>query len=295
MAEKPKIFVGKADETTDFIFDEGTFVENKIAGKYLEEDLAPPVFAGEAMLNGEMCTVLGNFAKRPNPRFHVVFNGIMGMEECYKFCQAIYATMDADKDKPMEKKRPIILLIDTPGNSPGKSEEIVGMTKATASYQFALEDARHAGHPVIGMIVGRAISGAFLCHGLLSDRILSLPKEYGTIIHVMPTTSIAVITKIPLERLNELVKTNPVFASGAEFVFKLGTLNEIVDTPDDIRDALLRNVSEIRDLKKAGKWDELGIWARGKIGAERGGRVNRVEAIEKMDKEFKEMLPDLLE
>lgn len=295
MAAKPKILLGKADEAIDLIFDEGTFVENKIANTYLEAELAPPVFAGEALLDGKLCTVLGNFSKRPNPRFRVVFNGVMGMEECYKFSQAIYATIEADEGKPLEEKRPVILLIDTPGNSPGKVEEIVGMTKATASYQFALEDARHAGHPVIGMIIGRAISGAFLCHGLLSDRIISLPKDYGTIVHVMPTTSIAVITKIPLERLNELVKTNPVFASGAEFVFKLGTLNEIIDTPEDIKPTLLRNIDEIRELKKAGKWDQLGIWHRGALGAERGGREVRQAAINKMDKEFKELLPSLLE
>jgi malonate decarboxylase gamma subunit len=295
MAEKPKILLGKADESVDMIFDEGTFVENKVANTFLEAELAPPVFAGEAMLDGKVCTVLGNFSKRPNPRFRVVFNGVMGMEECYKFCQAIYATIEADKNKPLEEKRPVILLIDTPGNSPGKVEEIVGMTKATASYQFALEDARHAGHPVIGMIIGRAISGAFLCHGLLSDRILSLPKEYGTIVHVMPTTSIAVITKIPLERLNELVKTNAVFASGAEFVYKLGTLNEIVDKPEDIKGALLKNIEEIRQLKKDGKWDQLGIWSRGVLGAERGGRKPRMQAIEKMDKEFKAILPELLD
>jgi malonate decarboxylase gamma subunit len=288
-------FLGKAHDAIEYIFDKETFVENKIGSTRLDPDLAPPAMVGEATLDGTMCTVLSVNSRRPNPRFRVVFNGVMGMEETYKFSQALYATIDEDKDKPIDEKRPVVLLIDTPGNSPGKIEEIVGMTKGTASYQFALMDARAAGHPVIGMIVGRAISGAFLCHGLLSDRILSLPKDYGTIVHVMPTTSIAVITGIPLERLNELVKTNPVFASGAEFVYKLGTIDELLDNPDQMRDAIIRNIAEVKELRKQGREDKLGIWHRGQVGAERGGRVKRIEAIEKMEKEFENILPDLLE
>lgn len=286
--------IGKTEEAIQMIFDKDTFQENVIGTTRLDPQLAPPVMVGQAMLDGEVCSVLANNSRRPNPRFRVVYSGILGMEEAYKFSQAIYATIDADKDRPKDKKRPIVLLIDTPGNSPGKIEEIVGMTKGTASYQFAIEDARLAGHPVIGMIIGRAVSGGFLCHGLLSDKILALPKEYGTIVHVMPTTSIAVITKIPLERLNELVKTNPVFASGAEYFYDLGGIDEMVKKPEDMRSSIIKNVKEIRDLRKQGKNDQLGIWHRGEIGAQRGGRKKRMEAIKKIDEEYQKLLPELL-
>jgi len=286
--------IGKTEEAIQMIFDKDTFQENVIGTTRLDPQLAPPVMVGQAMLDGEVCSVLANNSRRPNPRFRVVYSGILGMEEAYKFSQAIYATIDADKDRPKDKKRPIVLLIDTPGNSPGKIEEIVGMTKGTASYQFAIEDARLAGHPVIGMIIGRAVSGGFLCHGLLSDKILALPKEYGTIVHVMPTTSIAVITKIPLERLNELVKTNPVFASGAEYFYDLGGIDEMVKKPEDMRSSIIKNVKEIRDLRKQGKNDQLGIWHRGEIGAQRGGRKKRMEAIKKIDEEYQKILPELL-
>lgn len=286
--------IGKTEEAIQLIFDKDSFQENVIGTTHLDAELAPPVMVGQAMLDGEVCSVLANNSRRPNPRFRVVYSGILGMEEAYKFSQAIYATIDADKDRPKDKKRPIILLIDTPGNSPGKIEEIVGMTKGTASYQFAIEDARLAGHPVIGMIIGRAVSGGFLCHGLLSDRILALPKEYGTIVHVMPTTSIAVITKIPLERLNELVKTNPVFASGAEYFYDLGGIDEMVKKPEDMRSTIIKTVKEVRDLRKQGKGDQLGIWHRGEIGAQRGGRKKRMEAIKKIDEEYQKILPELL-
>jgi len=289
-----KSLIGKTDEAIQLIFDKDTFQENVIGNTRLDSELAPPVMVGQAMIDGEICSVLANNSKRPNPRFRVVYSGILGMEEAYKFSQAMYATIEADKDRPKDKKRPIILLIDTPGNSPGKLEEIVGMTKGTASYQFAIEDARLAGHPVIGMIIGRAVSGGFLCHGLLSDRILALPLEYGTIVHVMPTTSIAVITKIPLERLNELVKTNPVFASGAEYFYDLGGIDEMVKSPEDMRSSILKAIKEVRELRKQGKEDQLGIWHRGEIGAERGGRKKRMEAIQKIQEEYEKILPELL-
>jgi len=288
------LYVGKGDQAIHDIFDKDTFVENKIGDAQIDADLAPGAMVGEATLDGEIVTVIANNSKRPNPRFRVVFNGVIGMEECYKFAQAVYATVEADKDKPLAEKRPIVLVIDTPGNSPGKVEEIVGMTKGTASYQFALEEARHNGHPVIGMIVGRAVSGAFLCHGLLSDRILALPMKFGTIVHVMPTTSIAVITKIPLERLNELVKSNPVFASGAEFFYQLGGINEMVEDPKDMRKVIKRNIEEVKKLRAEGKEDQLGIWSRGVLGAERGGRTKRMNAINKMKDEYEKIIPDLL-
>ncbi|HOC78152.1 MAG TPA: biotin-independent malonate decarboxylase subunit gamma [Methanofastidiosum sp.] len=289
-----KSLIGKTEEAIQLIFDKDTFQENVIGNTRLDKDLAPPVMVGQAMIDGEVCSVLANNSKRPNPRFRVVYSGILGMEEAYKFSQAMYATIEADKERPKDKKRPIVLLIDTPGNSPGKIEEIVGMTKGTASYQFAIEDARIAGHPVIGLIIGRAVSGGFLCHGLLSDRILALPAEYGTIVHVMPTTSIAVITKIPLERLNELVKTNPVFASGAEYFYDLGGIDEMVKRPEDMRAAIIKSIKEVRALRKQGKEDQLGIWHRGVVGAERGGRQKRMEAIKKMQEEYEKMLPELI-
>ncbi|HPR41957.1 MAG TPA: biotin-independent malonate decarboxylase subunit gamma [Candidatus Methanofastidiosa archaeon] len=288
------LYVGKGDEAVRDIFDKDSFVENKIGDTQIDSELAPGAMVGEAALDGGVVTVIANNSKRPNPRFRVVYNGVIGMEECYKFAKAVYATIEADKDKPLAEKRPIVLIIDTPGNSPGKVEEIVGMTKGTASYQFALEDARHSGHPVIGMIVGRAVSGAFLCHGLLSDRILALPMKFGTIVHVMPTTSIAVITKIPLERLNELVKSNPVFASGAEFFYQLGGINEMVEDPKEMRNTIKRNIEEVRKLRAEGKEDQLGIWSRGVVGAERGGRTKRMNAINKMNEEYEKIVDDLL-
>ena len=192
----------------------------------------------------------------------------------------------ADADKPVEKKRPIILIVDTPGNGPGKVEEIFGMNKSTGSYQLALAEARKTGHPIVAMVVGRAISGAFLCHGLQADHILSLTKDYSVMIHVMPLTSIARITKQDIERLEELSTSNPVFAAGAEFFYQLGGVQELIGDADKMKETIKKHVDEIRDLKKTEQGEKLGPWGRGLLGAERKGRTARMVVIEKMQQQF---------
>ena len=177
-------------------------------------------------------------------------------------------------------------MVDTPGNGPGKVEEVIGINKATGAYQLALAEARKSGHPVVAIVIGRAISGAFLCHGLQADQILSLSKEYGTMIHVMPLTSIARITRTDIERLQVLSQTNPVFAAGADFFYRLGGIEEIIEDIDRMKETLVRHIEEIRKTRRAGQTEKLGPPGRGLLGAERGGRLAREEVIKKMTEQF---------
>lgn len=151
---------------------------------------------------------------------------------------------------------------------------------------MALAEARKTGHPIVAMVIGRAISGAFLCHGLQADHILALSKDFGTMIHVMPTTSVSRITKMDIERLEELSKSNPVFAAGVEFFYKLGGVQEIVENVEGMRDAVIRHIKEIAAMKAEGKSELLGPWGRGILGSKRGGRTNRMDTIAKMNEEF---------
>ena len=144
------------------------------------------------------------------------------------------------------------------------------MNKATGAYQLALAEARKAGHPVLAVVIGRAISGAFLCHGLQADRILSLSSKYNTMIHVMPLTSIARITKQDLERLTELSKSNPVFAAGPDFFFRLGGIEEIIEIAGS--DARIRSPPCRRNLPAQGGRP---IDRAGSVGTRRTGRRTR--------------------
>ena len=160
------------------------------------------------------------------------------------------------------------------------------MNKATGGYQLALAEARKRGHAVIAMVIGRAISGAFLCHGLQADHILALPRQYGTVIHVMPLSSISRITKMDIERLEELSQKSPVFASGVEFFYRLGGVEEIVPSPEEMSHIVKKHVAEVRELKSQGIFDRTGPWGRGQLGAERGGRTARRDVLALMEQEF---------
>ena len=46
------------------------------------------------------------------------------------------------------------------------------------------------GHPVVALVVGKAISGGFLAHGLQAHRLLALDAR-GVMVHAMPKESAA--------------------------------------------------------------------------------------------------------
>ena len=277
-------FIGKGRQALEMIIDDNSFIED-------EMEIGPGAVTGTATIKGRAVTIIANDAKARNPRFSTVAAGVIGMEEAYKMALAVYNTIadgNSNENKGKEK-RPIILIVDTPGNAPGKIDEIFGMNKATGAYQLALAEAREQGHPIVAMIVGRAISGAFLCHGLQADRILALSEKYGTMIHVMPLSSIARITKMDIERLKELSTSNPVFASGASYFHKLGGLEEVIEDAESMAEAIDRHISEINELNAQGKSHELGPLGRGILGEKRGGRTARAEVIELMRRQFAEL------
>ncbi len=208
-----EVMIGRGRDAIDMVVDPGSFHENQVGDVTFPDDIGPGAVVGEAAIDGRDVVVIANDAQAFNDKFPVVYFGVIGLEEAYKMAKVVYTTIKQDADKPVGEKRPLVLIVDTPGNGPGKIEEIFGMNKATGSYQLALAEARKSGHPVIALVIGRAISGAFLCHGLQADHILSLSPEFGTMIHVMPITSISRITKMDIERLEELSKENPVFAA----------------------------------------------------------------------------------
>lgn len=289
--------LGQGRVAIDLVVDEGSFAENALAELNLPcDDYGPGAVVGSARINGEICTVIANDAMTFNPRFPVVYAGIIGLEEGYKMALAVYRTLAMDKDKPAGEKRPLVLIVDTPGNGPGKLEEIIGMNKATGAYQLALAEARHAGHPIIAMVIGRAISGAFLCHGLQADHILSLTSEFGTMIHVMPLSSIARITRQDVERLSELSRSNPVFAAGPEFFWQLGGVEELIKTIPAMREAIVRHIGDVRRQKQDVGIQATGPQGRGLSGEERGGRKMRGVILAQMHDEYQQVaaryLPD---
>ena len=281
--------IGRGRDAVAMLADEGSFQENHVGNAVMDAEFGPGAVVGTARIGGVAVTMIANDAEAVNPRFPVVYFGVIGMEEAYKMASAVYETIEADREKQPGEKRPLVLVVDTPGNAPGKVEEIFGMNKATGAYQLALAEARKCGHAVVAIVIGRAISGAFLCHGLQADRILALPKEYGTVIHVMPLSSISRITKMDIERLEELSQKSPVFASGVDFFHRLGGVEEIVSAPEKMAEAVSRHIAEIRCHKAKGEFEKTGPWSRGILGAERQGRTARPAVLARMQQEFSQV------
>ncbi len=279
--------VGKGRDAIAMIVDPNSFNENIIGNYSQDPNLGPGAVIGTALINGKNATIISNDAMAKNKKFPLVYSGVIGLEEGYKMAIAVYKTIEADENSPV--KRPLVLIVDTPGNGLGKIEEIFGMNKSTGSYQLALTEARQKGHPVIAVIIGRAISGAFLCHGLQADHIISLSKDFGTMIHVMPLVGIARITKMDIETLENLAKVNPVFAAGSDFFYKLGGVEEIIEKIEDIRNIVIKHINEVYALTASGSLEKTGPCSRGDLGNQRGGRKTRPEVLKKMYAQFDEI------
>jgi len=107
----------------------------------------------------------------------------------------------------------------------------------------AYATARQKGHPVIGLIVGNAISGGFLAHGLQSNRLIALDDETITI-QAMSKASAARITKRTIAELEEATKKVPAMAYDVRSYSTLGALYKLVSNikPDQPTE---QNIEEI--------------------------------------------------
>jgi malonate decarboxylase beta subunit len=142
-------------------------------------------------------------ARSHNP-FHRARDGRVGLTESLALAQAVRALVDADDTAAV--KRAIVAVVDLPSQAYGRIEETVGLHQAMACAVDAYHHARTSGHPVVALVVGQALSGGFLTHGLQADQILAL-DDPGVEIHAMHRAAAARITLRTVEELDELAKT----------------------------------------------------------------------------------------
>jgi malonate decarboxylase beta subunit len=165
----------------------------------------------------------------PNNRFPRARKGEVGLEEGWTIAKYVREAMEQDADK--EKKRPIIAVVDVPSQAYGYKEELLGIFQSCAGAVDAYASARYAGHPIISLLVGPAISGAFLTHGYQANRIIAL-DDPGVLVHAMSKQSAARITKRTIEELDEAAKKVPSMAYDIKSYSTLGALEELVSGID---------------------------------------------------------------
>jgi malonate decarboxylase beta subunit len=107
----------------------------------------------------------------------------------------------------------------------------------------------------VALVVGRAISGAFLAHGMQANRVLAL-DDPGVAVQVMSKCSTARITRRSVEELDEIAEALPATAYDVASFARLGALHRLIEgvevaEPDaedveTVRDALAEAISSAR-------------------------------------------------
>ena len=189
------------------------------------EGLCPSVQAADGELNGETARFIA-VVPDANNHYPRAAKGEVGLLEGWTLAKVVSETVAADADNTV--KRPIVAVIDVPSQAYGRREEGFGIHQALAGAAAAYANARLAGHPVIGLIVGKAMSGAFLAHGYQANRLIAF-NDKGVLIHAMGKESAARITLRTVESLEKLAATIPPMAYDISNYATLGLLSSLLD------------------------------------------------------------------
>ncbi|MDF0732867.1 biotin-independent malonate decarboxylase subunit gamma [Pseudomonas entomophila] len=183
--------------------------------------------------------------------------GEVGLLEGWGLAKAVDDAIAADRDGA---RRALVAIVDVPSQAYGRREEALGIHQALAGAVDAYARARLAGHPLIGLLVGKAMSGAFLAHGYQAQRLIAL-DDAGVMVHAMGKAAAARITLRTVEQLEALAAQVPPMAYDLGSYASLGLLwrRQAVGNAEQpqgedlaaVREALvqaLRDIGESTDL-----------------------------------------------
>jgi malonate decarboxylase gamma subunit len=176
----------------------------------------------------------------PHGRFPCARHGEVGLEEAYTLATRVREVIDESKNT---NKRPIVAIVDAKSQAYGRREETAAIFLAAAAAADAYGSARLAGHPVITLVVGQALSGGFLTHGYQANRILAFDDD-GVMIHAMHKAAAARVTLRSVAELEELAKKIAPMSYDIRDYAKLGLLYKLlhVENPEKPSAEDIRNV-----------------------------------------------------
>ena len=176
----------------------------------------------------------------PHGRFPCARHGEVGLEEAYTLAARVREVIDESKNT---NKRPIVAIVDAKSQAYGRREETAAIFLAAAAAADAYGSARLAGHPVITLVVGQALSGGFLMHGYQANRILAFDDD-GVMIHAMHKEAAARVTQRSVAELEELAKKIAPMSYDIRDYAELGLLYKLlhVENPEKPSAADIRNV-----------------------------------------------------
>jgi len=179
----------------------------------------------DGSLGGEPCRYIAVVPDPANP-YPRARDGEVGLIEGWELGRRVHEAIVADRDSG--RPRTIVAVIDVTSQAYGRREEALGIHAALAGAAGAYAEARLAGHPVIGLVVGKAMSGAFLAHGYQANRLIAL-NDPGVLVHAMGKAAAARVTLRSIEDLERLASDVPPMAYDIASYRSLGLLWKLLD------------------------------------------------------------------
>jgi malonate decarboxylase beta subunit len=173
----------------------------------------------------------------------------MNLEMLHRSARSLWATFVNIADEAWQAResislRAIVAIVDVPGQAFGLHEEQLGIHLALTGAVDAYVTAREFGHPVVALIVGKAISGAFLAHGLQASEILAL-DDADVEIHVMSEASVSRVTRRSLWEVAALAQIAPSTARDVHSFAGLGGISRLLIV-NDADEPSTESVEEVR-------------------------------------------------
>lgn len=160
-------------------------------------------------------------------RFPRARAGEFGLDEGIGVAEAV---RDASPDAA------IVSIVDVPGQAFGRREEAAGLHLSLAAAVEAYIGERRRGRQLFSLIVGKAISGAFLAHGMQSGWIGAL-DDGGIEVHVMPAASVARVTRSSDDEVARIATVVPATARDVATFARFGALDAVFDVADPLAPA----------------------------------------------------------
>lgn len=213
-------------------------------GETPARSLEPTLIESSMDVDGTAALLL---AVVPNPQspFSRARSGEVGLLEGLALAERITDVVAEDAALPPEGKRPIVAVVDLPSQAYGRLEEMMGIHLYLAAAADAYSTARTLGHPVVALVVGTALSGGFLAHGLQANEILAL-NDAAVEIHAMHKPAAARITRRSIAELDALAAVIPPLSYDVRDWATLGLCNDLL-TVDDADDPSAHDVASVRE------------------------------------------------
>lgn len=211
-------------------------------------DTTGSLLTGRTVLDDGTTAALVAVVPDPDSRFPRARNGEVGLRESLELAEWVSGLDDPDM--------PLVIVVDVPSQAYGFIEEKFGLNTTMATAVNALARTRLAGRPVVSLVVGKAISGAFLSTGMQANRIIMLEHDEVQV-QVMGKQAAARITRRSVEEMEAAAESVPAMAfDGASFTTLGGVFESLAPgnpaAPDaadvaGVQEALGRALADIRD------------------------------------------------